>query len=116
MTKYDLYRISSDFKRLCCDRFRFKSAKGELACDKSCPLLKISKEIKKTVIDKRSDVRTGEWEYKYAVDEIEVKRCVYDVDGDSAVFAIANEEAVVVIQPIANEEAEDKPETKEENK
>lgn len=104
MTKYDLYRISSDFKRLCCDRFRFKSAKGELACDKLCPLLKISKEIKKAIIGQQYNDRDCKWEYEYVVDEIEVKRCVYDVNGDLAVVAIANEEA------------EDKPETKEEKK
>lgn len=104
MTKYDLYRISSDFKRLCCDRFQFKTAKGELSCNKLCPLLKISKEIKKAVIGQQYDFGNCKWEYEYAEDEIEIKRCVYDVDGDSAVVAIANEEA------------EDKPETKEENK
>lgn len=103
MTKYDLFRISSDFKRLCCERFRKNTDKG-VSCDESCPLLKVSKELKKTVIGIRYDFSNCKWEYEYVVDEIEVKRCVYDVDGDSSVVAIANEEA------------EDKPETKEENK
>ena len=91
MTKYDLMRVSSDFKRLCCERFR-KESNGRLNCLHDCPLRKDKKELVKTPVGTKYDVSTGLEIVRYEDDERDVFHCVFD-DGDKAVLAIAEEAA-----------------------
>jgi len=90
MTKYDLMRVSSDFKRLCCDRFR-KESNGRLNCLHDCPLRKDKKAVFKTPVGKHYDMATGREIVRYEYDEQAIFHCVFD-DGDKAVLAIAEEE------------------------
>ena len=92
MTKYDLMRISSDFKRLCCERFHCKKD-GLLACNSACPLRNEEEREIKVPKGRAFNVFENREETLYGLRKVNIITCAFFREGDKAVLKIAEEEA-----------------------
>lgn len=92
MTKYDLMRISSDFKRLCCERFHCE-IDGRLACKSACPLRNEEEKEIKVSIGRRYDCYENKEVVAYEKKKVNLVTCTFFSEGDKAVLKIAEEEA-----------------------